>query len=294
MTDLLNIDFEPYYYNAESCLEFLRKLPDANTADSMDFHMYWKTVRPFGRKQILPIKSFIATQPEKFKLILWSNEDLTKNEYLKPWLKYIEFRIYNPREEAKDTILESFPRINHDDSLVYSGGDLFRALILHKHGGVYVDMDSVYLRTFNSLFGDEFLYKWSYSREQISSAVMYLKKRSELSEQLLRGITEVDPGGINWGCYNNMKAYAKKPFRVLPCVFFNPDWQFILTEEQKKDTSFVTHPFKYHKLVGDLSEGSFVWHWHNQWDAEIEPGCRFELYEKLTEERLDEIKSYRR
>jgi hypothetical protein len=274
-------------------MKFLRELPDEDTADSMDFHMYWKTVRPFGRKQILPIKSFIATQPEKFKLILWSNEDLTQNEYLKPWLKYIEFRIYNPRDEAKDTLLETFSQINHDDGLVYPGGDLFRALILHRYGGVYVDMDSVFLRKFNVLLAEEFMYKWSFQRDRISSAVMYLKKRSELSEQLLKGITEIPAGCTNWGCENNMKAFANKPFRVLPCAFFNPDWQIQLTDEQKKEPSFVTHPFKYHQNIGDTSEGSFVWHWHNQWEANIETGSRFDLFEKLTEERLNEIKSYR-
>lgn len=251
--------------------------------------MYWKTVRPFGRKQILPIKSFIATQPEHYCLTLWSNTDLTRNELLKPWLNRISFRLYDPVEEGKDTLLCGSSNLIRDDAMVYSGGDLFRALILHNYGGVYVDMDSVFLRQFSALFATEFMYKWSFQKDMISSAVMYLHKRSELAQELLRGIIELPYGGTNWGCQNNMRAFAKKPFRVFPCAFFNPEWQIKLTAQQKLDMPDFAEPFKINPYTNEMYPGSFVWHWHNRWEEPIQPGCKFEILETKTDQRLKEL-----
>lgn len=284
-----NVDFEPMYYDLDAAMRFLRWLPDDHAETGpINFHMYWKTVRPFGRKQILPIKSFIATQPDHYCLTLWSNTDLTTNELLKPWLNRIDFRIYNPVEQGVGTLLEGARNLVKDDAMVYSGGDLFRALILHNYGGVYVDMDSVFLRTFTSLFATEFMYKWSFQRDMISSAVMYLHQRSELAQELLRGIIDLPYGGTNWGCQNNMRAFAKKPFRVFPCAFFNPEWQTRRTPEQKAAEPDWAEPFKVNSVT-DLYEGSFVWHWHNRWEEPIQPGCKYERLEQQTDKRLQEL-----
>lgn len=291
MTDpFANVDFEPLYYDIRAAMEFLRNLPNHHCAPSpMNFHLYWKTVRPFGRKQILPIKSFLATQPEDFRLNLWSNTDLTTNEYLRPWLDRITFRIYDPAVEGRDTVLENRSQLFHDDEAVFSGGDLFRALILHKHGGCYVDMDSVFLRSFEPLFGEEFMYKWSFQKDMISSAVMYLRQRSAVSLELLTGILELTAGGTHWGCHNNMRAYARKPFRIFPAAFFNPEWQIQLTEKEKAAMPDFGEPFKVNHWTEMMFEGSFVWHWHNRWDDKIEPGCKYELLEQHTDRKLKEM-----
>lgn len=295
MIDLFaNVDFEPLYYDIDACLAFLRSLPNIDSLESetMDFHLYWKTVRPFGRKQLLPIKSFIATQPlNQFRLNLWSNSDLTKSPLLKPWLRFINFRLYDPVEETKGTLLESSAQARADDTFVYSGGDIFRALILHKYGGVYVDMDSVFLRAFSPLFGAEFMYKWSFQPTAISSAVMWLKKQSPLSAELLRGILELPQGGTNWGCENNVRAHSKLKFRVFPCAFFNPEWQIKLTPDQKARLSVpaVTfEPFIIHEFSHEMYTGSFTWHWHNRWESPVQPGCKFELLEARVDSQLRE------
>ena len=42
---------------------------------------------------------------------------------------------------------------------------LFRLLVTHKYGGVYLDMDSVCLRDLNPVLGfnEEFMYQWGSS-----------------------------------------------------------------------------------------------------------------------------------
>lgn len=292
---LLNVDFEPLYYDVHAAMDFLWNLPgvDALGGRSMDVHVYWKTVRPFERKQLLPIKSFIATQElSQLRLHLWSNEDLTKLPILRPWLPYLHFHLYRPELEARDTVLEGRWQAGADDALVYSGGDVFRALILHKHGGVYVDMDSVFLRDLRPVLAEEFMYKWSFQRDMISSAVMHLRQRSDLSQRLMQGLLELPQGGTNWGCQNNMRAYAIRPFRVLPCAFFNPEWQVRLSPEEKASLSrpaVTFEPFEVHEFTKEDYPGSFVWHWHNRWDAEVKPGCKFERLERRTDTRLRDM-----
>ena len=53
------------YHNWQKALEFCRALPDVGPSEPIVFHMFWRersgglwpTVRPFGRKQALPIKA---------------------------------------------------------------------------------------------------------------------------------------------------------------------------------------------------------------------------------------------
>jgi hypothetical protein len=153
-------------------------------------------------------------------------------------------------------------------------------------------MDSVFTRTFAPLFGQEFMYKWSWQKTMISSAVMWLRQRSPLSEELLRGIMELPPGGTNWGCQNNMRAYAKKPFRIFPCAFFNPEWQFNRTPEERakiSEEAVYFEPFKVHESSSLAYPDSFVWHWHNRWEEPITPGCKFERMEAQVDHRLRDL-----
>src|SRR5262249_23929793 len=58
------------YHDWRKAIAFCRELPDAGPEESVTFHMFWRErsgrfwpkVRPFGRKQALPVKAFLATQ----------------------------------------------------------------------------------------------------------------------------------------------------------------------------------------------------------------------------------------
>ena len=58
------------YHDWRKALDFCRALPDVAPPAPVTFHMYWReqhgrwwpSVRPFGRKQALPVKAFFATQ----------------------------------------------------------------------------------------------------------------------------------------------------------------------------------------------------------------------------------------
>jgi hypothetical protein len=284
------------YHDWRKALAFCRTLPDVGPSEPVTFHMYWResagswwwpTVRPFGRKQALPLKAFLATQDlSKCSLVLWSDCDLSTNEWVNPFLDRIELRIYDPAKEVRGTPLEPHPRIyTQRDRRVYRDGDLFRILVLHNHGGVYADMDTVLLRSLGVFLDQEFVYQWDKYDDLYAPALMRLQKGSAFAQELLRGVLEIPAGKYNWGRENVKRAIqGGRSISVFPSPFFNTEWQ--------ADPGFK--PFANTPASANLYEGAFAWHWHNQWDAEIEQGSKFQRLEAIMDEKLTRMGVCRR
>jgi hypothetical protein len=275
-------------------LQFAKNL-SGDYPDPVNFHFYWRVPREFGRKQALPIKSAIVSQKrEKTKFILWSNVDLSKNEFVKPMLPFIETRIWNIEEQSKNSPLDNSKVLRGiiDDPLCYLGGDLFRLLCLHKHGGVYIDMDVVVLRDFSPLLPYEFMYQWgstgTHGGEPVlrqNGAVMRLKAYSQLCHDLLNELarTPADPNSTCWGTdlYNKVRKFNTN-WSIFPCAWFNTEWGM----------GIPLLPFQKDKSGNDSSElfdGAFSWHWHNKWDDEIEEGSKFHILENIVERKFKEL-----
>jgi Glycosyltransferase sugar-binding region containing DXD motif len=275
------------YHDWRKALEFCRALPDVPPREPVTFHMFWRQrsggwwprVRRFGRKQALPVKAFFATQdPALCSLTLWSDTDLSDNEWLQPFLSRLRLRIYDPAAEARGTPLEAHPRVyGQRDARVYRDGDLFRIVVLHNYGGVYADMDTVLLRSLGVFLDQEFVYQWDKFDDLYAPALMRLYKGSAFARALLDGLIAIKPGKYNWGRENVKRAFAGgQSITVFPSPFFNTEWQ--------ADPTF--EPFKRSPASDELYDGAFAWHWHNKWDDPIEPGCKFERLEAIIEARL--------
>jgi hypothetical protein len=275
------------YHDWRKALEFCRALPDVPPREPVMFHMFWRErsggwwprVRRFGRKQALPVKAFFATQdPALCSLTLWSDADLSDNEWLQPFLPRLTLRLYDPAAEARDTPLAAHPRVyGQRDARVYRDGDLFRIVVLHNYGGVYADMDTVLLRSLGVFLDQEFVYQWDKYDDLYAPALMRLYKGSAFARALLDGLIEIKPGKYNWGRENVKRAIASgQSITVFPSPFFNTEWQ--------ADPTF--EPFKRSAASDELYDGAFAWHWHNKWDDPIEPGCKFERLEAIVDARL--------
>ena len=290
----ITIEKNPELYSMpiSNCLEFLKTIDDnleIITEEKIKFHAYWHVGRKFERKQILPIKSYLATQDlTKTEFILWSNIDLSDNEYIKPYLPYITIKIYNPVKESIGTVLEERNDILlTTDNICYSNSDLFRVLILHKYGGVYIDMDIVLLRNFSPLMDQEFMYMWGFlpnNNSGINGAVMRLFKKSKLSDDLLTEIKNgpIVPGSTIWDnpLYCKVRNY-NKDWCVLPSALFNSEWQDDPNQNwgSAENNSFGDNPYK-------LYESAFAWHWHNRWDNDIHPNSKWKKVEDIIEDKL--------
>jgi len=280
----------------KSSLDYAKTLSSSGFQDPVTFHFYWRVPKEFSRKQVLPIKSAIVSQNRKnTKFILWSNVDLSTNPHVKPLLPYIETRIWDAKEESKNTPLDNANVLRGvlDDPLCYLGGDLFRLLCLHKYGGVYIDMDVVVLRDFEPILPYEFMYQWGstgtgnpnepYLKQ--NGAIMRLKEKSQLTHDLLNELanTPANPNTTCWGSELYYKVWQKnKNWITFPCAWFNTEWGM----------SRTIQPFKKNfegNESSELFDGAFTWHWHNKWDEPIQDGCKFQILENLVEEKFRQL-----
>jgi hypothetical protein len=278
------------YHDWRKAIAFCRTLPDVSPAEPITLHMYWRerfgrfwpTVRPFGRKQALPVKAFVATQDlSKSSLVLWSDRDLSQNEWLRPFLPYLTLRIYDAKTEVRGTPLEDHPNVYRQrDSRAYRDGDLFRILVLYKYGGIYADMDTVLLRSLGVFLDQEFVYQWDNFDDKYAPALMRLRKGSDFARELVQGLIEIPPGKYNWGRENVRRAIERgRTITVFPSPFFNTEWQAVPEFE----------PFKKMPYSAELFDGAFAWHWHNKWEQPIEPGSKFQLLEAQFDARLSRL-----
>jgi len=240
---------------------------------------FWRKVRPFGRKQALSVKAFFATQDlSRCSLVLWSDENLSGNRWLRPFTSHLTFRVYRPEVEVRGTSLEGMPALfRQQDGRVWRDGDLFRILALHKYGGVYVDMDMVLLRSLGVFLDQEFIYQWDNFDDAYNGALMHLRKGSDFAGELIVGVMAIPPGKSNWGRANLARAIeCGLPITVFPSPFFDTEWQ--------ADPKFEA----FRKTAGssNLYDGAFAWHWHNRWDDRIQPGSKFQLLEARIDEKL--------
>lgn len=153
----------------------------------MIFHFWWcDNLLPFERKQATSIKSFLSTQPDS-EFILWGSSDFSNNEWIKPLLdKGLQFKVYNPKEEAKNTPVENNPILEyafHTELCV--GADLARNILLYKYGGCYVDLDVIALKDFTFMSNEEFAYAWPSNVLEVNNAVLSINKRSSFATDLL-------------------------------------------------------------------------------------------------------------
>jgi hypothetical protein len=267
------------YTDGNKALAFAKAIPETIYPEKTNFHFCWRVPGEFGRKQVLAIKSAIVTQNlENVNIILWSNVDLSRNEFIQPILRHIELRIYDPFKEALDTPLESLRLLTKDDSHHWLGGDLFRLLILYKYGGVYCDQDVVLLRDFAPLLDQEFMYQWgtetinSSQNTKINGAVMRMFKQSKLATDLITLLPAMPAGfdSTDWSAtlYGEVRK-TNKNWTIFPCAFFNTEWQLFINMGES------AHPFK-KGIDSNLDfDGAFSWHWHNKWDSVIEKGSKF-------------------
>jgi hypothetical protein len=278
------------YHDWRKALAFCQTLPDVSPPEPVTFHMYWRQrragfwrkVRPFGRKQALVVKAFLASQDlSRCSLVLWSDEDLSNAASLRQFAGNLTFRIYRPADEVRGTPLADRPELyRQEDRRVWRDGDLFRILALHNYGGVYVDMDMVLLRSLGALLGQEFIYQWEDCDGVYNGALMHLWKGSDFARELIAGVMAIPPGEFNWGKDNLRRAVdLGRGVTVFPSPFFDTEWQ-----ADPKFKPFVNTPNS-----ANFYDGAFAWHWHNRWDAPIQNGSKFQRLEARVEQRLLEM-----
>lgn len=244
---MLKLNYPEIYTNVDECFKHLENNynNDVETT-AQNFHCYW-----YGNildKQITSIKSFLVTQPKKYKVNLWIDKDngwkySQKNMLLNQIRKYIIVKCYDYDYEKKNTEYEKHTFIGtsaRQRSYIKNRADKFRYLILHKYGGLYFDLDCIFLRSFEPIINlnIEFCYQWSLQTFG-NNAIMRIKKNSIISKNILKKTTDFFKTHKQ---ENNtfqlikyiftMTNYKNDNFYILPCTFFDPIW--IIEDSNKK------------------------------------------------------------
>ena len=272
------------YESVNLALDIAKKMNDSYNEDT-NFFIYW-IGNNITYKHSVVLKSFLATQNlSKCKLFIYSDVDISKNDFFKDYINNvnIEFRIFDVHEESKGTPLENF---KHNDNIKLHRpnpaleSDFFRILMLYKYGGVYIDFDVLFLRDLAPLLQYEFMYQWGSEDNRINGAIMHIKKESKLSKDLIKEILTKDvsyfKGSLSWAdeLYCKVREY-NKDWIVFPGAFFNPEWQHTVVCNFFKDINNI-----------NLYDGSFAWHWHNNYNEIIEPNSKFDILDKIFTSKL--------
>tara|TARA_Y100001973_G_scaffold102326_1_gene167149 strand:- start:4621 stop:5529 length:909 start_codon:yes stop_codon:yes gene_type:complete len=297
---MIDISFEKnpeLYKDYEECLKFLKEIKDENyeyPSEKVKFHIYSEIK---NEKELLCVQSYLATQNlQKTELIIWSDYNIEDNELIQPYKDFITLKVYDPVVEAEDTLLENNPKLLLRDAKYYLQSDLARILLLHKYGGVWVDMDVVFLRDFKPILDQEYMYMWGsetdFERNGACATVLAMHKNSDFSHEMVRQLLITDPvyNSECWGKTMFAPLYKRYKYNVFPSSFFNIEW--CINSKYKGKADHIEKQWFYEKLDNQdhLFLDSFSWHWHNssKKGIPIVEGSKFDLLQKITIKKLEQ------
>ncbi|KAJ3550948.1 hypothetical protein NM688_g4964 [Phlebia brevispora] len=168
--------------------------------------------------------------------------------------------------------------------------DLVRFVLCHRYGGVYVDMDTVFLRDWEELWNWDgaFAYRWS-RLDRYNTAALRLHKGSALGTFLLRTAVrnELDFHPIRITRYLK-DAHMENLLMRLPSALFDSAW--LNAEEYQRDRpaqpfferldDFFMTPSKVAAAPEAMGfdgffKGAFSYHYHNNWWTPFDPERNF-------------------
>ncbi|KAI8997351.1 hypothetical protein BDB01DRAFT_840708 [Pilobolus umbonatus] len=272
------------------CYDFAATIRPNSTSinDGMIYHAYWRAdLAPLGPKQLATLRSFFATQDNGTILYLWSNGNLSDSAILKNISanagSRLVHRVYDPHELSQGSPMENSAHLEFKDNRGYLDGDLIRLLAIYRYGGMWFDMDSLFIRDMSPLFEHEWLSQWDCFLPNgfpFNGAFMHFHKRSYYLCEMLTELASGPlprPDSIDWGGYMYYKVFRRllfhgvKPWAVLPWCFVD---SMVCSPRNSMPNAFVEAEFPHKKLLQ-----VFAYHWHNQWKKE--PGSLFRFLETI-------------
>lgn len=265
------------------------------------YHAYWHGA--IGEKQALSLKSCICTQKQAdTEIWLWLDvengyEGYEENEYLRPLLPWLKVLPFDAGKEIQGTPYEDYGWMFCGPELTFRA-DGFRLLALYQYGGVYFDLDVLFLKPLSPvLSAGEFCYAWE-SQPYANNALLYLKKGGELAQRLTEKALRLETFRP-W----QLLVYgdrALSSYIVYPSPFFDPLWmrrpgdqgylenfEDFFTKPVIRENPEIFAGMDFTLENQPFFPGAYAHHWHNRWKTEIHPDSAFRWFEKVFDQRLD-------
>ena len=262
-------------------------------------HTFWHG--EIGVKQLFSIKSFLCTQPkELFELWIWLDGDewyekALQNNSLMALVcsqdNRIKIKKWDLHTEIKGTIFSNISwYFQWVRPLAYMADD-FRIIALYKFGGLYFDLDVMFLRDFTALvMRDEFVYAWE-NQPFANNAILYLRKGSYLCRQVASEMIR-RKSSQPWIVFR-YKRKTLASLMVYPCAFFDPLWTGYEKGMPFKAFGDFFKPFDENfpkdghiNSYRDFFHGAYAYHWHNHWNNKVVENSYFGMFNKEFEEEL--------
>jgi hypothetical protein len=299
------LDDERLYWDAGHCLRFLRELPAAGHRPPPElFHVYWQGT--FSAKHAFSVRSILATQPERGEIILWLDPEdgypeHRQNPHLRELASEISIRPFIPSRECRGTPLEGRTDLQQDPSPL-ERANLVRLVTLYKHGGIYLDLDTMLLRDLGELLTqpfmtEDFCYRWSAHLPYGNNAVLRFGRESENAWALME--RSVQLGTCNPHQILRFEGAEDIDLTILPCAFFDPLWPHFDGRDRLESAPFDDWSGFFRKFswrfrpgpdarsYSDFFPGAFAYHWHNQWDAPEHERSYFGRFSREMEAELE-------
>lgn len=214
------------YSDIITCMELARNIPASRYCTKEIFHVFWDSL-PVASHLVWYILSYLVTQDLEYSTLwIWSapGQQLELSPELSLFKNHANIKFKEFNYEIIPSYI-SLKFVRQVEGVIFT--DLFRVLVLHIYGGLYVDADFFFLRNLGPLLGSEWLYQWGSHCYDMNGAVMRLFKNSTLSFQLLSAMQRTPPssGSITvWG--RDLYSFVNHilPIRKYPTCFFNPNW----------------------------------------------------------------------
>jgi hypothetical protein len=263
-----------------------------SSANPILFHCYWSG--PLTHHHELSLKSLLVTQSPPFEVWLWmppESLDLNRS-VIDAWSNTpaVKFRAYVPEEEGRGTIFEGHIDLLRDEAPTSrfeadqqisqrkqkprAVADGLRLLVLGNYGGVYFDLDTLFLKDLRPLCSAEFCYQWS-NHSYANNAVSHFNAGSPalnaLAERAL-SMGVCHPAAIL--AFSELGDLGPD-IMVLPSFTFDPVWIAHDTRVPINDYCNSINAFFMAERPVNLASffpAAYAYHWHNRWKLPFKPG----------------------
>jgi hypothetical protein len=274
-----------------------------------NYHTYWSynlTQSNFDEKQLATIRSFSATQ--NASLVIWIPEQDEQKLLDSPYWQQIkkeriQYKIIQPTILTKDTPIEPYTQLwrelvsNQNDG--NGKDDLLRMIVLYRYGGIWFDLDTLFIRDLSPLFEHEWIAQGScftgmfgnpftggifhfkenspYVCEILEGAADLFKARqskdkSNIPKRYLISGPEIFGSKLYYRIYRRILHHNIKPWSILPWCFTDPSQcrrsnslPSLFSKNSKFDEKRILQPFSYH--------------WRDHWSSS--PGNLFNYINSL-------------
>ena len=145
--------------------------------------------------------------------------------------------------------------IENQSSLAYAS-DIIRFIILQVYGGVWFDLDVLFLRDFNTIKINNYVSQWG-TDTCGNAAIMRLPKHHNLLKNIYKSYEQP--------CYPTTTFVLENDLNItiMPSTFFDILWR--PQEQIPKELQFKTFDDFFIQEKLNLPKQIYAYHWHNHW-----------------------------